>query len=153
MPYLADGSIGIGLVLADYLRHRDDDELARAATSIGRVAEAQFYIEPGLFYGRAGMILSLARRHAPGTASADPIVAAQIRRLGWHALSYADELAFPGEQLMRLSMDLGTGTAGVLLALGAALHDEPVHLPFLASAREIRVAHERDHQLLGADRG
>jgi hypothetical protein len=32
---------------------------------------------------------------------------------------------------MRLSMDLGTGTAGVLLALGAALHDGPVHLPFL----------------------
>jgi len=30
-------------------------------------------------------------------------------------------------------MDLGTGTAGVLLALGAALHDEPVHLPFLGA--------------------
>ncbi len=32
---------------------------------------------------------------------------------------------------MRLSMYLATGTAGVLLALGAALADEPVHLPFL----------------------
>jgi hypothetical protein len=29
-------------------------------------------------------------------------------------------------------MDLATGTAGVLLALGAALHDEPVHAPLLA---------------------
>ena len=38
-----------------------------------------------------------------------------------------------GEELLRLSMDLATGTAGVLLlALGAALHDEPVGLPFLA---------------------
>jgi len=34
--------------------------------------------------------------------------------------------------LLRLSMDLATGTAGVLLATGAALHDEPVTLPFLA---------------------
>jgi hypothetical protein len=33
--------------------------------------------------------------------------------------------------LLRLSMDLATGTAGVLLAMGTALHDEPVGLPFL----------------------
>lgn len=33
--------------------------------------------------------------------------------------------------MMRLSMDLSTGTAGCLLALGSALHDRPVHLPFL----------------------
>jgi hypothetical protein len=32
-------------------------------------------------------------------------------------------------------MDLATGTAGVLLALGAALHEEPVHLPFLGPVR------------------
>jgi hypothetical protein len=33
--------------------------------------------------------------------------------------------------LLRLSMDLATGSAGVLLALGSALHDAPVSLPFL----------------------
>jgi hypothetical protein len=32
-------------------------------------------------------------------------------------------------------MDLATGTAGVLLALGAALHDRPVHAPLLAPSR------------------
>lgn len=31
-------------------------------------------------------------------------------------------------------MDLATGTAGVLLALGAALHDRPAGLPFLGTA-------------------
>jgi hypothetical protein len=46
-------------------------------------------------------------------------------------MSYKGHLAFPGGHLLRLSMDMGTGTAGLLLALGAALHDEPVHLPFL----------------------
>jgi hypothetical protein len=31
-------------------------------------------------------------------------------------------------------MDLATGTAGVLLALGAALHSEPVDFPLLGAA-------------------
>ncbi|CAM5678940.1 Protein kinase/lanthionine synthetase C family protein OS=Streptomyces rimosus subsp. rimosus (strain ATCC / DSM 40260 / JCM 4667 / NRRL 2234) OX=1265868 GN=SRIM_012265 PE=4 SV=1 [Streptomyces rimosus subsp. rimosus] len=46
-------------------------------------------------------------------------------------MPYRKHLAFPGDQMMRLSMDLATGSAGVLLGLGAALHDRPVHLPFL----------------------
>jgi hypothetical protein len=36
--------------------------------------------------------------------------------------------------LLRLSMDLFTGTAGVMLAAGAALNEHPVHLPFLGPA-------------------
>jgi len=131
MPYLADGSVGIGLVLADYLAHREDEHFSTAAAAIRRTAECAFYIEPGLFWGRAGMILYLSRAHPPGSAANDPIVASQIRRLAWHATTYNGHLAFPGEELLRLSMDLATGTAGVLLALGAALHDEPVELPFL----------------------
>jgi hypothetical protein len=77
------------------------------------------------------MILALSREAAPGTAAENPIVAGHIRRLGWHAVRYQGELAFPGSQLMRLSMDLASGTAGVLLAIGSAMHDQPVHLPFL----------------------
>ena len=34
-------------------------------------------------------------------------------------------------KILRLSMDLASGTAGVLLALGAALGDGAVELPFL----------------------
>jgi hypothetical protein len=134
MPYLADGSVGIGLVLADYLSHRDDERCAAAAAAIDRAARCAFYIEPGLFWGRAGMILYLSRPHGPGAGAEDAAVAAHIRRLAWHASSYQGHLAFPGEELLRLSMDLATGTAGVLLALGAALHDAPVELPFLRSA-------------------
>jgi hypothetical protein len=132
MPYLADGSVGIGFVLDDYLRWRHDDRFADAAIAIRKAAEGAFYIEPGLFWGRAGMILYLSRDHEPGRASEDPVVASHIRRLAWHALAYEGHLAFPGEQLLRLSMDLATGSAGVLLALGAALHDMPVSLPFIS---------------------
>ena len=58
-------------------------------------------------------------------------MALHVRNLAWHALSYRGHLAFPGEELHRLSMDFATGAAGVLFALGAALHDEPVALPLL----------------------
>jgi hypothetical protein len=87
----------------------------------------------GLFTGRAGMILYLSRGLAPAAGGEDPVVAEHVRRLNWHAMSYCGHMAFPGDQLLRLSMDLGSGTAGVLLALGAALHDQPVHLPFLGA--------------------
>jgi hypothetical protein len=44
---------------------------------------------------------------------------------------YQGELAFPGHQMMRLSMDLATGTAGCLLALAAVLADLSAVLPLL----------------------
>ncbi|HEX4865546.1 MAG TPA: hypothetical protein VFV02_15870, partial [Acidimicrobiales bacterium] len=131
MPYLGEGSVGIGMVLDEYLIHRQEERFVDASARIRGAAESQFFIEPGLFYGRAGMILYLARKRAAGTGGVDPIVAGHIRRLAWHALSYKGHLAFPGEQLLRISMDLGSGTAGVLLSLGAALHDKAVSLPFL----------------------
>jgi hypothetical protein len=132
MPYLATGSVGIGLVLDRYLAHRHDDDLAAASTAIQGAACSWFYVEPGLFEGRAGMVYYLAGRRAAGVATAAEPLRHQIAALGWHALAAGDGTAFPGEELLRLSMDLATGTAGVLLALGAACDDRDVHLPFLA---------------------
>jgi hypothetical protein len=138
LPYIADGSVGIGFVVDDYLALREDEQFRAAATLIRAAAMGTFYVLPGLFSGRASMILYLSRGLAPCGGAHDPVVADHVRRLDWHAMSYRGRLAFPGDQLLRLSMDLGSGTAGVLLALGAALHDEPVHLPFLGPV-------DRDH--------
>jgi predicted Ser/Thr protein kinase len=126
LPYLARGSVGIGMVIDDYLAHREDERFRKAQEQIRTAALTRYYAQSGLFSGRAGMLLHLARQR-------DPRAATHVRDIAWHALSYGGGLAFPGENLLRMSMDLGTGTAGVLLALGAALHDRPVHLPFLAA--------------------
>jgi serine/threonine protein kinase len=220
LPYLAEGSAGIGMVLRRYLAHREDEEFRAAAVAIRRASVSRFYAQSGLFAGRAGMLLALAdgemwdrasasalasaspepspahavpgRSEAPGATGAaagigavpfatpPPFGAAapgagaapglpprrgvlpgpgtypaartrppqpsgslagvprggrdaleQLRRLGWHAVGYRGQLAFPGDQLHRLSADLATGGAGVLLALGAVLGDGPAHLPFL----------------------
>jgi hypothetical protein len=63
MPYLTDGTVGIGYVLDDYLTHRQDERFEEAAAGIRKTAEVQFTVEPGLFYGRAGMILYLSASH------------------------------------------------------------------------------------------
>jgi hypothetical protein len=139
--------VGIGLVLQDYLAHREDEQFAEAAAAIRRAAQGPFYVWPGLFSGRAGMILYLSRGRPAGTAGRDPLVAAHVRTLAWHALAYRGKLAFPGDQLLRLSMDLATGTAGVMLALGAAFHDDPVHLPFLGPVGSDRIADSDDFAL------
>ena len=136
MPYLAAGSAGIGLVLEHYLAHRNDDQFAEAADRIRRAASSPFYVEAGLFQGRAGMILYLSH----GCGARDRIVGDHIRRLSWHAIDYRGCAAFPGAEQLRLSMDLATGTAGVLLAVGAALHPAPVYLPFLAPPPSIPVS-------------
>ena len=137
MPYLADGSVGIGLVLDAYLRRRDDEALASELPRIDLAAKGQFYVEPSLFHGRAGMIAYLAARRDSGMPDADAAITVQVERLNWHALGYRDQLAFPGEELMRLSMDLATGTAGVLLALGATT-SAPARLPFVNTKPERR---------------
>jgi hypothetical protein len=103
------------------------------AAQIQQAACSTFYIESGLFSGRAGMILYLARRCATEAATNRDRqrMADQIGKLSWHAMAYQEQLAFPGDALLRLSMDLATGGAGVLLALTAALEPHRGCLPFL----------------------
>ncbi|MFI0975429.1 class III lanthionine synthetase LanKC [Streptomyces sp. NPDC021093] len=145
MPYLGAGSVGIGMVLDDLLAHRPDPggpdgDFERARRDIVAAAQATFYAQPGLFRGAAGMVLHLSRTTTggPGTGPAD--VRRQIDALAWHAVPHQGRLAFPGEQMMRLSMDLATGTAGCLLALAAASGSPTVdgrsaQLPFLPPFR------------------
>lgn len=144
LPYLGDGSAGIGLVAEDYLGHRENDRFAAAVPKIRQAACSQFYAQSGLLAGRAGMILCLSRRHPSGRAVDDPDVAAQIRRLECHAISFKDGVAFPGDHLLRLSMDLATGTAGVMLGLHAALSRDGADLPFLGPMTSL---HVRDSDL------
>ena len=139
--YLATGSSGIGLVLRDLLASRPDEELAAVADRISVDAGAEFAVFPGLFEGRAGLVLTaaVAARQAAGRGDRRRATAARavaehhLRRLDWHALCYRGHLAFPGNGMLRLSMDLATGTAGVLLASHAALAPQSADFPFLGT--------------------
>ncbi|KOV20200.1 serine/threonine protein kinase [Streptomyces sp. XY413] len=142
MPYLGEGSVGIGMVLDDWLEHGPDERFEQARLEIVRAAQATFYAQPGLMRGAAGMILHLARTTTPGPGTGPGAIARQIDALARHAVPYQGHLAFPGEQMMRLSMDLTTGTAGALLALGSAAPGGRAHLPFLPPLRDAAATHE-----------
>ncbi|KPI02675.1 serine/threonine protein kinase [Actinobacteria bacterium OV450] len=142
MPYLGEGSVGIGMVLDDWLEHAPDERFEKARREIVRAAQATFYAQPGLLRGAAGMILHLARTTTPGPGTGPADIARQIDALARHAVPYQGHLAFPGEQMMRLSMDLATGTAGALLALGSAAPGGRAHLPFLPPLRHTAAAPE-----------
>jgi hypothetical protein len=129
LVYLNGGSAGIALVLREYLRFRPDGELAAAVDAIRLACQARFVFQPGLFQGRAGIIATL---HQLGVPEDRAVALDHVRRLGWHALTHNGHLAFPGRLLLRLSMDLATGSAGVLLALHGVLGaDQAAILPFL----------------------
>ncbi|MFD3549068.1 class III lanthionine synthetase LanKC [Streptomyces sp. NPDC058655] len=142
MPYLGAGSVGIGMVLDDWLGHGADPRFEQARREIVRAAQATFYAQPGLFRGAAGMVLYLARTTTPGPGTRPDDLTRQIDALARHAVPYQGHLAFPGEQLMRLSMDLSTGTAGALLALGSAAPGGRAQLPFLPPPRRAAAAPE-----------
>ncbi|WP_062354008.1 class III lanthionine synthetase LanKC [Herbidospora yilanensis] len=133
LPYLDEGSVGIAIVLADLLRQRPGSPLAAALPDLLKVGRCRFFVQPGLFAGRAGMVLA-DRTLIPG--------------LDWHVLPYRDGIAFPGDQLLRLSMDFATGTAGVLYALsgtplpfthplGAEPYAAPGGVPVRPPAKEV----------------
>jgi hypothetical protein len=138
LPYLAGGSAGIGMVIRQFAAHRGNEAFADAARGIRLAASSGLYAQSGLFNGRAGMIAYLAGAGAGaahedgGGETTERLIGAHVSRLGWHSVRYAGGLAFPGDMLLRLSMDLGTGTAGVLLGTAAALAPNGAALPFFA---------------------
>ncbi|ARF75035.1 serine/threonine protein kinase [Kitasatospora albolonga] len=144
MPYLGAGSAGIAAVIDAYLAHRPDDaELATKGRALLPAALSAFYVQPGLLRGSAGLLLHLAATPLCDEETRQRAIRLHTGLLAGHALAYEGGLAFPGEQLMRLSMDLATGTAGCLLALGSALGappGPPATLPFLSAAAP-RAAH------------
>jgi tRNA A-37 threonylcarbamoyl transferase component Bud32 len=135
LTYLEIGSAGIAAVGAEVLAHRADPRIDEALPSLLGACSSEFVLQANLFNGRAGLIAALCLAgHRLGDAG-HGVLDRHLRRLAWHGASYRGHLAFPGNQSLRLSMDLATGTAGVLLATHAATVPGAVVLPFLAPAR------------------
>ena len=139
---LETGSAGIGYAVRALARHRPTDGSARDAALIDQASAPPFVVLPGLLDGRAGLICALSAAAAAAAASgweADrrrnrERVEQHLQRLAWQLLPHRGHLAVPGRQLLRLSMDLGTGAAGVLLSITEASTDRGA-LPLLDSRR------------------
>ncbi|GHG18680.1 MULTISPECIES: class III lanthionine synthetase LanKC [Amycolatopsis] len=130
LPYAGVGSAGILLVAEQLARHRPDAEAGDSIPALRDACLAEFVAEPGLLNGRCGLAVALAASpdaHHPSRAAA---IDRHLAWLAWYAMPYKGGLAFPGNRLLRLSMDVKTGGAGILLSL-ASLFDGKEVLPFL----------------------
>jgi hypothetical protein len=136
LPYIGVGTAGIDLVLQQFLALREDEDLVLAHERARRTCRAESAIFPGLFTGHAGQ-LACAALSSQGPPLLDPAVRSHLRALSWHAQFYRGRLAFPGDQLFRLSTDMATGAAGVLLALRVVFEDRPDLLPFIDTRKEV----------------
>ncbi|MFE7316678.1 class III lanthionine synthetase LanKC [Streptomyces sp. NPDC057555] len=137
LPYLDNGSAGIALVAAELLRHREDARIREALPALLRACSSDFVIESGLWGGRAGLIGTLAtlRELVPLPAqTAERHLRRHLTNLAHHAMTLDGATVFPCDGRARISMDVATGGAGVLLALAAAERGTPL-LPFLTDSR------------------
>ncbi|WP_432849259.1 class III lanthionine synthetase LanKC [Amycolatopsis sp. CA-161197] len=131
LPYAGIGSAGILLVLEQLARVSPSALACSNLPALREACRGEFVIQPGLLHGRAGLMAALSFSEAPSDRVRSAIDL-HLARLAWHAVPYRGGLAFPGNQLLRLSTDVTTGSAGVLLALSALLDGSEV-LPFLGA--------------------
>ncbi|MGE7435710.1 class III lanthionine synthetase LanKC [Kitasatospora sp. NPDC001175] len=133
IPYLRAGSAGPALVAAQLLPHlaEPDPHLSRALERSHSALTREFHPRVGLFTGRAGAVVALRQLHR-GTADDTEAMHRHLAAFDWHAIRTGQHTAFLGEHSLRRSTDLGTGAAGVLLALDAVLGTGAASLPFLA---------------------
>lgn len=148
MPYLEWGSAGVWMAAtiaerltgADILTVSERDGFARACTS-------SFYIYPSLYHGRAGILAALAAADRHDEADE------QSRLLRRSLFERAGHAFVIGDGLIRLSSDLATGSAGVMLALLA----REAHNPYLvlpvsrATARHWQSAGRTSQESQAAD--
>lgn len=149
LPYLGSGSAGVAYALAALRDRHPTTSLAPHLSALTLAAQPEFVLEPGLFQGRAGLLLALSGIPA-GAGDDEDAALARVRErherlLALHAIPRPDGIGFPGRALLRLSCDLGTGAAGVLWALAALRDGRRGSLPFLdlppvhaARAAEVR---------------
>lgn len=108
------------MVLEQYQRLAGDDEVSDDLAGTVLATGNQFYLFPGLFEGAAGIVLFLAGTRAIGGAERQRRLVEQVQIMNWHVVHVNGRRQIPGSQLMRISTDLATGSAGVVLALAAA---------------------------------
>ena len=115
LPYVATGSLGIGLVLLRLRQHVQRSQDRVLLQKIVRCMGPDFAIQSNLFNGRAGFVYFLSV--LAQTDDADLVEESELERhaahLGTYAVLRKTGIHFPGEQIMRLSTDWASGSAGV----------------------------------------
>lgn len=150
-PYWRHGSAGVGAAVLRYHLITGNPMFREVLDRIVVDADRKYAIFPSRFFGLAGLgdfFLDMAHfNHGPAYVdsawkAADGVLLFKLER--------PQGIAFPGEQLMRISCDYATGSAGIGLFLHRLLHrcPAPFMLDELISAQELRFACEMERPAL-----
>jgi tRNA A-37 threonylcarbamoyl transferase component Bud32 len=117
-PYLRFGSSGIGQVILRYYRELRQPWLLQLAETIANSLKNTFSLYPNQFIGMAGIggyYLDIYK----DTGKQEYLEEAQkiAKRILVYSIEEKAGLAFPGDELARISCDLATGSSGIGLFL------------------------------------
>lgn len=117
VPYWRYGTAGIGMVVLRYHRVVNEQRYRTILKQIIVDADRKYTIFPGRFFGLAGLgeffldLLELNDECPTALESAWKVASGILL----FKLDRNEGVAFPGEELMRISCDYGTGSAGIAL--------------------------------------
>lgn len=129
LPHVEGGGLGLALVVDEVLAYREDERSRQALPALLRSAWPSITVRGDLMFGKAGQLAALAR-----TGAEEHVVRRRIDELRRFLVPFRGRLALPSGRGFRLSMDLATGNAGLLLALASARGDGSPFLPFFREA-------------------
>ncbi|BBA95848.1 putative membrane translocator [Actinacidiphila reveromycinica] len=126
LPYLYSGSASMAHAVVRYTRTVDDERLAQALPRLLASTRTTYTAMSGLFQGLAGLGFALAEQaRLTGERSARADAVRGARGLFKFAVPHPTGVRFLGDQLMRFSADLWSGSAGILLFLTQLLDPAP----------------------------
>lgn len=119
LPYLSNGSIGIGVAITTLNQVSAAEHFKVELSEISKILDLKVSIEPGMFDGLSGLLI------ANNFVTHDTIPET-LDKLSLYLIEHEDKLLFPGRMLYKLSSDLHTGVAGVLLSVLSAQENNPL---------------------------
>jgi len=141
-PYWQDGCAGIGSVLVRFGSVLQEPQYLATARKAAKYVGGKYAVLPSQFLGLSGIGEFLLDMHL---FTGDPLYYAQARRVAsgiqLFQIPTPNGIMFPGEGLLRASLDFGTGAAGVGMFLQRLTHPGPRHFwDFLKPLREFQTA-------------
>ena len=125
-PYWRYGSAGVGLAALRFWEALHEDRYLQVAKKAARYIAPKYAIQSGQFNGIAGFGEFLLDMHVATGQLEYHRQAIQIaRRIMPYRIARPSGIAFPGEGLIEICNDFGTGSAGVgMFLLRLARHDQ-----------------------------
>jgi hypothetical protein len=126
MPYLFAGSAGMLYATTRCVRAADDERLAQALPRLAAALRLTYTVMSGLCQGFGGLVFALADHAAlTGNEASREWALRGARSVFKYALPHRTGVRFLGDQMLRYSAELWSGSAGNLLALAHVLDPRP----------------------------